>query len=260
MLLALSGALALCLAQPAASPGWSIGSFDPDVKWCGSSGAGDSVCRWLGHTYIDGQLLPKRRPRPLAPLTKVFTPLNSLSRLTMRNQARCTVGGGDRPSEVVSRWEGSLLRQISGDASCTSLTTGLPLETLCDPTEHCSGEIRARGTFLVNVLPPADASASLTESFRRRAKIVICAGAVRVRVGNDSTFSEASASVTGGNRFVIFIEEVRSLTRDEAITETETSISSSTNESTDLEVWGTMPGPGPCDSSFVEEQEHTVTG
>jgi hypothetical protein len=260
MLLALAGTLVLCLAQPAHSSAWPGKFFDASPAWCGSSGASDWVCRWRGHTYIDDELLPKRQARllPAGP-ARVYTPLSSLARLTFRNQARCTIGGGNLPSEVITRWEDTLLKQISGDASCTNLKTGQPIETLCDDRrEQCSGEVRARGTFISHVVPPPEATASLTEAFYRKVRIVVCAGSVRARVENDSSFSEGGGSATGGNRFVITMEETRNVTSDETVTEAGTAVVNSKSSSVKVNVIGTMPGPGPCASSFVEEQEHTI--
>ncbi|HYJ22826.1 MAG TPA: hypothetical protein VEW07_12500 [Solirubrobacterales bacterium] len=267
--IALLGSLTILVVlasiQPSRShawPGKSAVSRGP--AWCGGSETSDWVCRWLGGVFsglgeTPPQPLPWRRARPVSQSTRVFTAANGLARLSFGNEAHCTVGGGsDQPSEIVARWESDvLMRVVRGDASCTAASPRPASEFFCDAsTGPCSLKVRARGTYIAQLEPPPEALASLTESFHRHARLVVCSGFIRVEVDG----GEALGSVSGRNRFVITVDETVERTEDETVTPNGSSKVSSSASGASIDVVGTIPGRGQCASSFVQSQERTVEG
>jgi hypothetical protein len=190
----------------------------------------------------------------MAPESAITTAPRSLARLSFKGQARCTLGGVSLSRIFVrDQVPGNLFTQEQGYSSCTTLHGGSPINILCGPAEPCPTELRARGTYLVKIEAPA-ATSSSTEVVRRTARLVICAGAVRVRVSLPFTSAESGGSVSGRNRFVILVEETISHTDDEAPGE----VGHASSESINLNVIGTQPGPGECASPPVREQEETI--
>jgi hypothetical protein len=242
--------------------------IDASPDWCGSSPNKDWVCRWQDKVYAGPtretlQLLPQRQPRRILPRTHVATASDGLARLAFhgRGEANCTVGGGsDTPSEVIVRWPpGRRMQQIHGDFSCSSGDSKAPDESFCNSDgSSCRLELRSRGTYLASVAPLPEATASLTESFHRRARIVVCSGFVRVRVVGEGGEGEEFGRSNGRNRFVITIDERTERTEDETVTPESSSSISSSSSSVEINVIGTVPGRGRCASSFVQTQEHFV--
>lgn len=233
-------------------------------SWCGSSYSKDWVCRWQGQAFFGPQqeslrLLPQRQARPLPRGTHVATSPSGRARLAFRDDANCTVGGGGEWSEVVARWEEVMLRQIRGAYNCIS-TSSESVKSFCDPNgENCKVKMTSRGAYLAQLAPPPEATASLTESFRRHAQIVVCSGFVRVQVGDEAGGAEAVGRSSGKGRFVITVEERVERTEDETVTPEGSSSISSESSSVDVDVIGTVPGRGRCASSFVQTQEHSVS-
>jgi hypothetical protein len=201
-------------------------------------------------------MLPPRRARQVGPEgTRVITGPNAVARVGFGNRARCTLGGNGEFGEFFARRaEEVLFRQVLGFSSCSSLKGPAEAGILCSSEEKCPATLRSTGTFFVKNLAP-EASASLTEIFVRRARIVVCAGFVRVWAQNEFGYAEARGRVTGENRFVILVEESSKRTEDET---PEGGIFNATEDSLSVSAVGRIPGRGGCAESFVEEQEHTV--
>jgi hypothetical protein len=266
----------LCLLAPAAvAATFFLASVDgpaADAKpipagraWCGNPNK-DWVCRWRGRAYAaaaleQGQLLPRRRPRRVDPGTRIATAPDGLARITFRDEANCTVGGGsEEGSEVVARWEPDvMLRQISGDFACSSAASKAPVESFCNQDGNdCAMRLQARGTFLTQLGAPSGATASLTERLHRHAQLVVCSGFVRVTVDGETGGGEAFGASSGRSRFVITLTERAERTEDETVTPTGSSSISSNSSSIEIDVVGTVPGRGRCASSFVQTQERFV--
>lgn len=245
------------------------GPFDRASSWCGRSVARDWACREKGSAYAGSgpdalRPLPRRGARPVFEGERVATAAGASARLSFRDEAHCTLGGGtELPSEAVTRWgEDVLMLQLSGDSVCSSPKAGDRVETFCNPTgTACPVRIRGRGTVLTRVVAP-EAIVSLTESFRRFARITICSGFFRVWIVGESgqTESEAAGGSSGNGRFVITVEESLERTKDETVTPNGSSSSSSESSSASVEVVGSVPGRGRCAEAFVREQEESTSG
>lgn len=227
--------------------------------WCGGSLGSDWVCGKQGSARAGSASLRSGGVRRIRPNTVVWAERGSAARVSLRNQARCTIGGGESASEVISRPRiGILLRQRLGDSACTTPQRQIAIE-LC-AVDDCIALLRAEGTALASILSP-EATASLTESFYRRIRIVSCSGYVSVSAGGQV----AAGGARGRNRFVIEVVESSSRTEDETTTETPDggttteSVSSASSSVTVKEI-GELPGRGPCAASFVREGERSVEG
>lgn len=225
--------------------------------WCGSSVLADWVCRWHGSAYLGDDVLSSWKPRQLQGSTTVATATASSARLSLRNQARCTVGAGDRSSEVVTRPSaGVLLRQLSGASIC-----GTPHRVkaeLCTLT-GCHTQLRTQGVVLARVLPE-EAIISTTERLHHRIVIVSCSGFISVSAGGQFV----SGSTQPGNRFVVEVDESTFFTTDETRTETPTEVSVEAHSEAGQEVKvveiGELPGRGPCKVKVVQEEERELGG
>jgi len=222
-------------------------------RWCGYDNAADWVCRSKGAVFQNDELLPKRARRKAAPGTKITTGPNSSARLTLQDQANCTIGGLSS-TEIYTRIgnEDALFTQKTGSSSCTMPKTGQPLRILCGPGEPCPVELRAQGTVLIKVLAPARASTTqVSETIRRRARIVLCAGFLRVKVETESGFSESAGGASGRSRYVVLIDLTIVRTEEE-------NGNVDVDESASVSVVGAPPGPGGCNGSEVREEQETV--
>jgi hypothetical protein len=232
-------------------------------SWCGDSFSKDWVCRWEGQAFYGPgpgnlQLLPWRRPRRLVPRTHVATSPYGRARLAFLDDANCTVGGGTKGSEVVVRWEDVVLRQIRGGYRCISATSA-SIKSFCDPSgDNCKVKFTSRGAYLAQLAALPEATASLTERFRRHAQIVICSGFVKVNVESEGNSSQTVGRWSGEGRFVITIEELVERTEDEIVTPDGSSSTSSSSSSINVEVVGTLPGRGRCAGSSTQTQEQVV--
>jgi hypothetical protein len=184
--------------------------------------------------------------------TKVVTGPRSLARLTFQNLAQCSLGTGGKSSEIYTRWPraNSLFTQTQGSSSCSSVHGGVPIGVLCKPGDNCNAEVRARGTVLLKISGPAEAVTSSTVTVRRWARIVVCAGYVRVAIEDESGSSVSAGGVSGGGRFVIVIEEKTTRIEEPGYTRTEKSL--------DTSVAGRSVGPGSCNDPSVREQVETI--
>lgn len=262
----LAATLVVLLHSPTAALSFPGALTGHPRAWCGKSYSSDWVCRQQGDAYSGRSaetllLLPRLRPYLLSPGAHVATAPGGLARIALRRQGHCIVGGSDSVfSEVLVRGEpGSVLQHIQGESVCSIHSPRAPVETLCDgPSGTCSAEISGRATFFLNLGAPTEAVASLTEHYERHARIVVCSGYVRVSAGDESGRSEAAASVSGNERFVITIDEVRENTEDEVVTPEATVKASAHASSVTLGVVGTIPGRGRCAASFVEQEERSV--
>ena len=245
--------LLACLIQLAALAVATDGAArrNPE-RWCGNDTVADWVCHSKGAVFQNDKQLPKRARRKAAPSTKVTTGPNSLARLTLQNQANCTVGGLNS-TEIYTRvgTDNALFTQRTGSSSCTVPSTGQPVRILCGPGEPCPVELRAQGTLLIKVLAPARASATqVSETTHRRARIVLCAGFLRVRVETANGYSESAGGASGRSRFVVLI--------DLEIVKTEEEGTVNVDESASVSVVGTPAGTRGCDGSEVREEQETV--
>jgi hypothetical protein len=258
LVLALLSAIAL-------PPGISAARYAPSNGWCGSSQKADWACGWEGASYLTP---PGGIERPLLLRSSLLLPGGSRvkaapsgsAHLTFRAKAHCIVGGKSaETSEVVARWEPDvLMRQISGDSSCTIRGREAPITTFCEASEaHCPVRIRALGTFLLQGPKPyPEALASLSESFERQARLVICDGVARIKVEGEP--EEAVGRADGHNRFVITIDEAIAHVEAEATSPSSSAFAEATASIISLTVIGTLRGPGPCEASGVQEQERSV--
>lgn len=247
--------------------GASTARSAPRNGWCGPSERADWACGWEGTSVLtppEGteRSLPLRNPLPLPERSRVTTAPSGSARLTLRSEAHCTVGGtGARPSQVDVRWEPDvLMRQISGDSSCTVAGRQAPVTTFCDASEvRCPVRIRAEGTYLLRgpgPLSDAFASTTGTEEFARHARLVICDGVARVKVRGED--EEAFGSANGHERFVIAIGEARAWAKAEVVLPTESGVAEADASVISLSVIGALRGPGPCEAPVVQEQKRSV--
>ncbi|HVD38236.1 MAG TPA: hypothetical protein VNC15_05345, partial [Solirubrobacterales bacterium] len=192
-------AVTTLLAGLALVPSTSQARYTPANGWCGPPKEADWVCGWKGASFLtppggSEQALPLRSALSLPARSRVKAAPGGTARLTFRAKAHCTVGGkGADWSEAVTRWEpGVLMRQISGDSSCTIRGRSAPITTFCEDSEvECPVRIRARGTFLLQGLEPhsealASSESTVAESIERHARLVICDGAVQVTVEGEA--------------------------------------------------------------------------
>lgn len=242
----------------AARPGGSTG-------WCGPSPRADWACGWKGEGFLTPRGLPEqplllRRPLPLPMESRVRVVPTGSARLSFRAEAHCTVGGKSaEASEVVTRWEPDvLMRQISGDSSCTIRGKAAPVTTFCEASEErCPVRIRALGTFLLQGPEPLpEALASLSESVERHARLVICDGVARIKIEDEP--EEAVGRADGPNRFVITIDEAIAHAKAEVTTPFSSAFAEATSSILSLSVIGTQRGPGPCKASVVQQQQRSV--
>lgn len=230
--------------------------------WCAPL-SGDSICEWRGQVRVadeaagvplSEELLRRHQSRLIGSEgSRVLTGPNAIARLLFRNRARCSLGGHGQAGEYFAHsGEERLFGQYVGYSSCTSLR-GDRTEAgiLCSPEEKCPATMRWNGTYLVKTEAPA--TASLTDSYIRRARIVVCSGSVRVRDEEENTIAESGAS--GNGRWVIVVEETTSTTYAEEIGSPVTE----TRHSIRIEVSEHQPGRGACKATSIEEQEHNVT-
>jgi hypothetical protein len=246
-------------------PEASAARYGRSNGWCGPSHKADWVCGWEGTNWLTPpnmaeQSLPLRGPMRLPKGSKVKAAADGKARLTFHAKAHCTVGGkSDEVSEVVVRWEPDvLMRQISGDSSCTIRGEEAPVTTFCEASDtRCPVRIRARGTFLLQGPGPyAGAVASLSESFARHARLVICDGVVGVKIEGEK--EEVVGRADGLNRFVITIDEALAHAEVEVNSPAGSASAEATASIISVSVIGTVRGPGPCNASSVQEQEESV--
>ena len=246
-------------------PEVSAARFGRSNGWCGPSHKADWVCGWEGASWLTApeaaeQPLPLRGALPLPKGSTVKAAADGKARLTFHAKAHCSLGGKSAEvSEVVVRWEPDvLMRQISGDSSCTIRGKEAPVTTFCEASDReCPVRIRARGTFLLQGPGPyAGAVASLSESFARRARLVICDGVAGIKVEGET--EEVVGRADGLNRFVITIDEARAHAEAEVNSPAGSASAEATASIISVSVIGTVRGPGPCRASSVQEQEESV--
>jgi hypothetical protein len=221
-------------------------------EWCGDLVVSDWVCRAKGYVEADQVRLLGRGASAMDAKTRVVTGPRSLARLTFQNLAQCSLGTAGKSSEIYTRWPraDSLFTQTQGSSSCSSVYGGIPIGILCKPGDNCNAEVRAKGTVLLKISGPAEAATSSTVTVRRWARIVVCAGHVRVTIEDESGSSMSAGGVSGGGRFVIVIEEKTSRIEESGYTRTEKTL--------DTSVAGRSVGPGSCNDPSVQEQVETI--
>ncbi len=199
--------------------------------WCGREAA-DWLCRQAGRVKLEGRRRRTHRPIALNRGAAVWVGANGEARATFSRDAFCTIGGVATPTEIVSRFESSLFRQLSGATSCTSRREeSLTFGFFCDLTEPCPAMIWANGK-IVSQWTGSDAGASSTVEIevpeidvpeppevevpnvsaadpatRRELISVICSGSYRIVVDRGSSRAESSGSVSGRNRTLVRIIE-----------------------------------------------------
>jgi hypothetical protein len=237
----------------------------PDSDWCGNPSS-DWICHYRGTIWVadsasgalaPDQVLASGAKRHIGSEgTRITTGPNAVARVRYKSRAKCSLGGNGQVGQFFTRPDEELLfRQSAGYSSCSTFRRH-PAEAniLCSPEEKCPATLKATGTFFVKTFAP-EASASSTETFVRRARIVVCAGSIQVRAESEGSFAEAAGGASGGNRFVVLVEEVSSTTVDESAGENKTE----TVHKVNVNVVGHPLGPGGCAASLIEEQEHTFT-
>lgn len=246
-------------------PSISAARYSPSNGWCGPSQKADWACGWEGASSFTPpgggeQPLLLRSALPLPGGSRVKAAPSGTARLTFHSRAHCTVGGkSDEASEVVTRWEPDvLMRQISGDSSCTIRGRAAPVTTFCEASEaECPVRILARGTFLLHGPGRySEAVASLAEASERHARLVICDGVVRIKVEGEP--EETVGRAGGHNRFVITIDEAFARAQAEVTSPSGSAFAEATASIFSITVIGTLHGPGPCKASVVQEQRESV--
>lgn len=255
-------ALYASVAQAWPSPDGAIDSED----WCGPSPTKDWACARVGASSADATALPSRGFRRLHPYSAVWAAQGGEARVSLRNQARCTIGGGRSASEVIARpRSGILLRQRQGDSVCSTPHRRLPIELCAE--DDCIGLLRAEGTAVTSVFAP-EVTASFTETSYRRIRIVSCSGSISVDAGGQN----ASGGARGRNRYVIEVVETTTRSESQGGTATVESTNggattivtaeggSAAGGSSAIEVIeiGELSGRGPCAASSVREGERWV--
>jgi hypothetical protein len=236
-------------------------------EWCGHSLTSDWACGRQGSALAGTVPLRPRGAKRIDPDTEVWTEAWASARVSLRNQARCTIGGGETSSEAITRpRSGILLRQQQGDSACTAPHRPVSIELCAGGDGECIALLRAEGTALARVFSP-EVTASLTESVYRRMRIVSCSGHISVRAGGQA----AAGGALGRNRYVIEVIETSSRTEGQTTTTTtETSDGTkvtatsgtggaASSSITVIEI-GELPGRGPCAASFVSQGERSVEG
>jgi hypothetical protein len=236
--------------------------------WCGYSSTSDWACRGVGSSSTDEEPLGSLARR-LSPRTTISTAAGSSARLTLKRQARCTIGGPS-PSEAITRpGEEVVLRQKSGQSTCSADHGTVPIH-LCIETE-CQrvATVTADGTVLGRILPTTDtAIASTSEVVRHRIRIVSCSGLVTVGAGTQLASGEPRAH----NRFVFEVvetlertegeqsEETMTETAEGGTTTTESSAEAGATSSSTLTIVeiGELNGRGPCTAPAIREGERSV--
>jgi len=234
--------------------------------WCAPL-SGDSVCRWRGLVWAadstgaslaPGELLSPRLSRLIGSGgTRVMTGPNAIARLHFRNRARCSLGGNGQAGDYFAHpSEEVLFNQYLGYSLCTSIRGGIHREAgiLCSPEETCPVTMRWNGTYFVKS-EPQEATASVTDTYVRRARIVVCSGSVRIMIDHENAFSEGFGEASGNNRYLIVVEDIISTTYADQIG----SATTGSRHTIRIALSRQQQGPGACASSSVEEQEHMVT-
>jgi hypothetical protein len=260
--------LAVSLCGGGVAWAWSVpDSLIDSSKWCGHSLTRDWACGRQGSAFAGTVPLHFPAATRIAPGTQVSTEENASARVSLRNQARCTIGGGETSSEVITRpRDGILLRQQLGDSACATPQHPVWIELCAGGGGDCIPRLRVEGTALARVFSP-EVTASLTETIYRRTRIVSCSGQIRLRAGEQVV----AGGARGRNRYVLEVIETSSRTESQGttvttetadgttITATSGAGSASSSAISIIEI-GELPGRGPCTASFVSEGERTVEG
>jgi hypothetical protein len=234
--------------------------------WCPRL-EGDSVCRWRGSVRVADRVGASLNPEELLPFrqsrliggegTWVFTGPNAVARLIFRKRARCSLGGDGEPGEYFAHpGEEVLFEQSLGYSTCTSSRGGGSNETsvLCSPEEKCPATLRWNGTYFVKT-DASEAAASVTDTYVRRIRIVVCSGYVHVRAEDENSSAESTGRANFLSHWLIVVEETTSTSYEEDVGSPTTGSSHSVH----ITVSQREPGRGACESKSIEEQEHTVS-
>jgi hypothetical protein len=197
-------------------------------------------------------------PRRLQGSATISTAEGGSARVSLDNEAHCTVGTGKAASKVVTRpEEGVLLRQSTGDTSCgTPRRSGI---RLCSAT-GCNIQLESEGVVLSSLLSEeAVASDYVKERVtHHRVRIVSCSGFVSV----ESPGGFASGGASGANRYVIEIDDYTFDRESETTTESPEGVKVEANDESGagskIVQSAELPGRGPCKASFVREEERDL--
>lgn len=210
--------------------------------WCGASTAFDWICPRRGQTFVEQELLPRRRATVAAEQKAITTAPRSEARLSFADQANCTLFESTRiytrPEQGRSQ---TLFAQPWGESECNSLRAGSSVSVLCGSIEiRCPVKVKMKeGKYLTRYSAQDTASTSSGSVSRRRSTLVACSGGyIRVRVEIEGGFAEAAGGASGNFRYVVVVEEVTTTTESEGAVETETSL--------EVEFDGVLRGPGAC--------------
>lgn len=253
--LAMLGAVAAVSGMLAFQGTLNANAKSQGSDWCGWSIKADWACKWRGSTYLNNDPLLTWKPRQLHESTTVSTTRGGSTRVALRHQARCSVGTGDRESEIVTRPSPDvLLRQLRGNSICgTPHRVKIELCTLLG----CHTQLRSQGVAIAQVMPE-EATMSTTERFHHRIVIVSCSGFISVSA--DGQFASGGANTS--SRFVIEVDESSFFLEDETRTETPTEVRVEANSEAGQEVKvveiGELPGRGPCKARVVQEEEREL--
>jgi hypothetical protein len=234
--------------------------------WCGNSSSTDWACARHGVSWLGSVALSTRRPQRMWRHDLIVaTAEGGSARVSLRNEAQCTVGTGRLASKAVARPEsGVLLRQLSGDTSCATPThTDLELCT----KSGCNVQLETEGVMLSSIFSEEATASDYTheEVVHHRLRIVSCSGFVSVQ----SPGGSASGRATPPNRYVIEIDDYSWSRESETTTETTTTESAdgtiektvttqgeaSAGSGSEIVQSVEVPGRGPCRAKYVREEE-----
>jgi len=237
--------------------------------WCGDSSAEDWACARHGVSWLGNATLSTQRPRRISrPGLIVATADGGSARVSLRREARCTVGIGKVASRAVARPEsGVLLRQLSGDTSCATPTSaGMELCT----ESGCNVQLETEGVMLSSIFSEEATASDYTheEVVHHRLRIVSCSGFISVQ----SSGGSASGGATPPNRYVIEIDDYSWSRESETTTETATtesadgtvektvttSAEASAGSGSEIVQSVEVPGRGPCKAKYVREEERNL--
>jgi hypothetical protein len=204
------------------------------IARCGPKRSLDYLCRKVGGVSIippgsaKSRTVRSKAATLLAPQTtvRVAAPVGRISPfslLTFARDAQCRVGGDpyDRPTELITRWEGShtLFKQSQGQTFCDFRKGGRGVLFPCDRDPTCriiatpNGSTRSVFRAFDQLVRVSGTRAHRSVAAQTAAEVVritVCTGAIDVRVGSADNFSQVSGSSSTLDRVVIKIVQTSS--------------------------------------------------
>jgi hypothetical protein len=182
------------------------GAASAAPKWCGERGSDDWICAVKGSVAVTPPAnagttqLPLGRIQKVEPRTAVRVDPASIARLTFTRQALCRLGPAGSPTHIVTRYAGGgarLYRQDTGISWCSFARKPRSLlPFFCSKDEECPVIVTATGSRVVIYTS-------------NPVVIDVCAGSIHVRVEQDGTVAEATASASSEGRYRVTIRQTQ---------------------------------------------------